>query len=229
MESGRVIPAFAGEPRRWTGRMLMAVILGLGIWNLIASLIDNLVVPALGTLMGQDGSLPASFTRNYDYPDLFVAVLKFWLAGIVAVSIHWFLQRERKTRVAQPSAVASNLAEPRIVPAPKAVQVTPVVPVGAPQPAVIAEVPAVRHIPVVQAPPVPVPARPVPMQAAFTPVMAPVVPPKAAPIPAPVVARSPVMAPVQNQPTLAKVEETKPKKKKQVYYNIVGEPVEVDE
>jgi large-conductance mechanosensitive channel len=78
------------QTRKWIGRILMAVILGEAIWALIVSLMSNLVVPWLGTMMGQTSGLPLSFTRNYDYPDLFVSVVTFCIAGIVAVSINHF-------------------------------------------------------------------------------------------------------------------------------------------
>src|SRR5689334_17864836 len=92
---------FAGDAvnsRQWTGRLLMGVILGLAIWNLIVSVMSNVVVPWLGALMGQDAGLPASFTRNYDYPDLFVSVLEFAVAGIVALSLNWWFQRTPSRR-----------------------------------------------------------------------------------------------------------------------------------
>jgi hypothetical protein len=239
METGPAGPVYAGDLRRWTGRALMAVILGLGIWNPIASVIDNIVVPAMGTLMGQDGSLPASFTRNYDYPDVFVALLKFCVAGIVAVSLNWLFQRERKRWVRVAESVAA---------APPIAAVAPAVPVR----------PAAPPAPVVRtAPAAPAPTR---VLATMTPVVpvapapprveAPMARPAAAPVPSVAAVKPiPVATPVKQEaavapaalrpatvPVLAapakpavKVEDKKPKKEKQIYYNLVGEPVEVDE
>ena len=65
----------ATDTRRWIGRIIMAVILGEAIWGLIVSVMNNVVVPWLGDVMGQSAGLPTSFTqRPYNYPDLFVSV-----------------------------------------------------------------------------------------------------------------------------------------------------------
>ena len=88
------------DSRKWIGRIIMAVILGEAIWSLIVSIMNNLVVPWLGDVMGQASGLPASFTqRPYDYPDLFISVLEFCIAGIVAVMLNYFLQWQRAGRV----------------------------------------------------------------------------------------------------------------------------------
>ena len=85
-----------GDARRWMGRIIMAVILGEAIWNLIVSVMSNLVVPWLGDVMGQSSGLPTSFTqRPYNYPDLFVSILEFCSAGIIAVIINYLFQRQR--------------------------------------------------------------------------------------------------------------------------------------
>src|SRR4029077_20606311 len=86
--------------RKWIGRILMAVILGEAIWNLIVSIMNNLVVPWMGDLFGQSSGLPTSFTqRPYNYPDLFVSILEFCIAGLVAAIINYFFQRPRAVRV----------------------------------------------------------------------------------------------------------------------------------
>ena len=55
------------DARKWIGRIIIAVILGEAIWSLIVSVMNNLVVPWLGDVMGQSSGLPASFTqRPYD-------------------------------------------------------------------------------------------------------------------------------------------------------------------
>src|SRR5437762_557433 len=70
------------DARKWIGRIIMAVILGEAIWSLIVSIMNNLVVPWLGDVIGQASGLPTSFTqRPYDYPDVFVSVLEFCIAG----------------------------------------------------------------------------------------------------------------------------------------------------
>src|SRR5437667_11977012 len=87
------------DARKWIVRIIMAVILGEAIWNLIVSIMNNLVVPWLGDVMGQASGLPTSFTqRPYDYPDLFISVLEFCIAGIVAVMVNYFLVRPEAGR-----------------------------------------------------------------------------------------------------------------------------------
>ncbi|MGH7867727.1 MAG: hypothetical protein ACREP9_08900, partial [Candidatus Dormibacteraceae bacterium] len=77
-------PYQKADTRRWIGRIIVAVILGEAIWGLIVSIMNNVVVPWLGDVMGQSTGLPTSFTqRPYDYPDLFVSVLEFGVAGLV--------------------------------------------------------------------------------------------------------------------------------------------------
>jgi large-conductance mechanosensitive channel len=103
------------ETRKWIGRILMAVILGEAIWALIVSVMSNLVVPWLGTMMGQTSGLPLSFTRNYDYPDLFVSVVTFCIAGIIAVSINHFTGGTRRTvqvKVRKTGSAAPQKAAP---------------------------------------------------------------------------------------------------------------------
>ena len=71
----------------------MAVILGEAIWGLIVSVMNNVVVPWLGDVMGQSAGLPTSFTqRPYNYPDLFVSVLEFCIAALVAAVLNYFFQ-----------------------------------------------------------------------------------------------------------------------------------------
>lgn len=230
------------SPRRQTGRMLMAVILGLGIWNLIVSLMTNVVVPWLGAVMGQDANLPASFTRNYDYPDLFVALLEFAVAGIVAISINWAFQRPQRRRMAravqpvdstsivppvQPAVVSPVTVQPMAPPQPIAPQPARVVAqtvLAAPEPARISATPVAPVAAVPVPPPVVQPAIGVSSTAAA---------PK--PAPTPTVQQTPpspttAVAPTKPaDPAKAKSEPAKPKKEKPVYYNLVGEPVASDE
>jgi hypothetical protein len=99
--------------RKWIGRIIMAVILGEAIWSLIVSVMNNLVVPWLGDVMGQSSGLPTSFTqRPYDYPDLFISVLEFCVAGIMAVTLNYFLQGQRPGRVKPVSSAPTPPVEP---------------------------------------------------------------------------------------------------------------------
>ena len=215
------------EARKWVGRIVMAVIFGEAIWHLIASVMDYVFVPWLGDVMGQSSGLPTSFTqRPYNYPDLFVSVLEFCIAAIVAISINWYFQRPGKpVRVQVKTATAV---------VPQAVATAPLV--AAPQPTIVAPAePAFTPVvpeyrPVAAAPPVVAPARvaapppPKPAVVAAPPPL-PALKPQVAPAPpAPAVAKSipaPVAAPQPPKP--------QPAKKKEVYYNIVGDPVSDDE
>src|SRR5438552_9378895 len=77
--------------RNWIGQIIVAVILGEAIWNLIVSVMNNLIVPWLGDVMGQSSGLPTSFTqRPYNYPDLFVSAVELCIAGIVSAMLNHF-------------------------------------------------------------------------------------------------------------------------------------------
>ena len=227
------------EARKWIGRIVMAVIFGEAIWHLIASVMDYVVVPWLGDVMGQSSGLPTSFTqRPYDYPDLFVSVLEFCIAAIVAISIDWYFQRPAKPVRVQ--------AKPAPVAVPQAVaSVPPVAPaqasIGAPaQPAFAPVVPEYRPVaaapvvapPRVAAPPPPKPpvvaTPPPPPKPAVVPT-----PPPPPPVPKPQVAPAtpaPVVTKPVSVPTPAsQPAKPQPPKKKEVYYNIVGDPVSDDE
>ena len=126
----KTITSEGADARKWIGRIIMAVILGEAIWSLIVSIMNNLVVPWLGDMMGQASGLPTSFTqRPYDYPDLFVSVLEFCIAGIVAVMLNYFLQRQRAGSVkpVKSSAATAPVEPARVVPqATAAAATTPV-------------------------------------------------------------------------------------------------------
>jgi hypothetical protein len=214
--------------RKWIGRLIIAVLLGEALWGLIVSVMNNVVVPWLGDVMGQSAGLPTSFTqRPYNYPELFVSVIEVCIAGLVAAVINYFFQRPAARRVktvknvptappgpirvisqAAPSAALTETAPPQFgiasaespasAPA-QDVRMYPVIP------SIL--VPAASDEPVA-----PIVAAPEPKPA--------VVAPLAPAIPNPV-ASKPMPAP--------KAEPAKPKKPKNVYYNIVGEPMPSDE
>ena len=232
--AGKTFPS--EDPRKWIGRILMAVILGEAIWNLIVSIMNNLVVPGLGDLFGQSSGLPTSFTqRPYNYPDLFVSVLEFCIAGIVAAILNYFFQRPRAVRVkpVQGPVLIPPVEPVRLVPRAEA-PAAPPQPATAPpitaQPAPIPP-PLTKSVP---APPASV-AKPAPIIPAAPVITTPpaLVPPVA---PAPITRASSVAPPPPQavsapkpQPPPPKAEPAKPKKPKEVYYNIVGEPMPSDE
>jgi hypothetical protein len=205
----------AADAGKWIGRVVIAVILAEGIWGFIVSVTNNLVLPALARTMGGDVQSPLYLGKgDFNVPALFTAVLELCFAGIAAVILNSWLQR--KPKVTRTRAV-------RVSP-------IPVQSIAPTQPT---------------APPLSPPAV-VPVQAS---VLVPSSPPMAAtvPVPAPV---TPVAAPAQTtspagpspgqfwsppepppQPKVAapapppKAKPSKPKPPKEVYYNIVGEPI----
>ncbi len=214
------------DTRRWIGRLIIAVLLGEAIWGLIVSFMNHVFVPWLGDIMGPSSGLPTSFTqRPYNYPELFVSVFEFCIAGLVAAIINYFLQRTGARRVKTvksasppgPVRVISQAA-PQSAPTettPRQFEMTP-----AASPVSAAEQ-DVRMYPVIPSILVPAasaePAAPIAPPEPKPAVVAPVVP-----VPAKPVAAKPA-------PPAPKAEPAKPKKPKNVYYNIVGEPMPSDE
>lgn len=172
---------------KWVGRVVVAVILGEGIWGLLVSITNNLALPAMARIMGADAQSPLYLGKSdYNFAALFTAVLELCFAGIVAVVLYSWAREPRRirTRVVQPARAAQEIR---------------------------AETAAVMSAPIVSPPVVsPLAAtedRPVPPSE-------PVKPVQAAPAP-----------PTPPQPA----KPAKPKKQKEVYYNIVGEPIETDD
>jgi hypothetical protein len=206
MDQAKTFTSEGPDARKWMGRIIIAVILGEAIWSLIVSVMNNVVVPWLGDVVGQSSGLPASFTqRPYNYPDLFVSIAEVCIAGITAMILNYFFTRPRGGRVKPvKSPVPIAPVEPaRVVPqavsaVANAQGTSPVTPPA----------PQAKSNPVI--PPAPIPlARP----AAVAP-------------PAPPVANSVASKPL---PTAPKAEPPKLKKPKEEYYNSVGERVASDD
>jgi large-conductance mechanosensitive channel len=252
-QTARTFTAEGVDTRKWVGRIITAVILGEAIWNVIVSVMNNVVVPWLGDLFGQSSGLPTSFTqRPYNYPELFVSIIEFCIAGLVAAILNYFFQRPRTRKISRAQGP---------------VLVTPVEPVRvSPQDATTAAMyqtstnqtrtnpartneastnqagtsqvttnqTAMNQIAMSQAaisqptlpaspPPPPPKLDPVSPIAPVTAVQ--VSKPVDIPPPAPPVV-NPVVKPVA---ALPKAAPSKPKKPKEVYYNIVGEPMPSDD
>jgi hypothetical protein len=207
-EPGKAFTSEGVEARQWIGRIIMAVILGEAIWSLIVSVMNNLVVPWLGDMMGPSSGLPTSFVqRPYDYPALFVSVVELCLAVIVALSLNYVFQRstagraKRGQRLVSTAPAAPARDAGRSAAAPQAREAMTEIKSPVPPPAPLAR-------PAPAAPPSPVASPPPPPAPHLAPAAA---PPPAAPVAA------------------AKPQPSAPKKPKEVYYNIVGEPVSSDE
>jgi hypothetical protein len=205
----------------WIGRVVIAVILAEAIWGFIVSVTNGLVLPLLARTMGGDVQSPLYLGKgDINVPALFTAVLELCFAGIAAVVLNSFLQR--KSRVPRKLVrVTSTPAQPSIPvqsPAPP-----PSVPVAAPVQAAVSVPPPVT--PAVSAPaPVMIPAAPPQVTASATASSA--TAPKASdsaqswspPAPSP-------QAKAAAPPPLVKPKPAKPKPPKEIYYNIVGEPI----
>ena len=232
-QTGKKFTSEGADAGNWIGRIIVAVILGEAIWSLIVSVMNNLVVPWLGDVMGPSSGVPTSFSqRPYDYPDLFVSVLELGIAGLVAAVLNYFFERPRAGRVKPVKRIipTAALESARVVP-PAAPAVVPhqatmthaTLPL-APEP--VAAPPVAKPDPVT--PPAPVgvaPEPPAPSTPSVTPT--PVARPLAVVPPTPPVAPNSVAA--KPLPPAPKAEPAKPKKPKEVYYNIVGEPMPSDE
>ncbi len=114
--------------RRWIGRIIIAVILGEAVWTLIVSVMNNLIVPWLGDVMGQSSGLPTSFVqRPYNYPELFVSIFEVCIAGLVAAILNYFVQRPQVQSAQRINSVKSSVParplqifpEPEKTPAPR--------------------------------------------------------------------------------------------------------------
>jgi hypothetical protein len=198
----------AADTGRWIGRVIIAVILAEAIWGFIASLTSNLVLPLLARAMGGDVQSPLYLGKgDINVPALFVTVLELCFAGIVAVILNSAVQRKPKMiRV-------------------KAVRVSPIPPQpAAPPPSPQRVIPPVQVVAQEQplSPPAVTYSAPGPTPLPLTPV-APATSPEqfwSPPEPAP---QPKAVAPPP--PSKPPAKPTKPKAPKEVYYNIVGEPI----
>jgi len=176
---------------------MVAVILAEGIWGLLVSLTRDLIVPFLARQMSADPQSPLYLGKgDYDFPSLFIASLELCLACIVAaVPYAWSKGQPKPARTRTVIVRKAALAAPA-----QALSIAP--------PTEAAAVPAQSPAAATRIPEPPTPAQPVassvpaaqpqPVSAAAQPA----IPPKAAP-----------------------AKPGKPKPPKEVYYNIVGEPI----
>jgi hypothetical protein len=185
---------------RWIGRVVVAVILAEAIWGFIVSLTNSLVLPALARIMGGDPQSPLYLGKgDFNVPAIFSSILEVCLSGIVAVILYQWTRSAPRVRVkaVKVRTVAAKTSMPSIAP----ISVTP-------PPASVPSVPAVTPQPISVPPPAAVSAPPVQPSAAAPPITT------AAQQPSP-------SAPKPAAPAKAE----KPKKPREVYYNIVGEPI----
>jgi hypothetical protein len=187
---------------KWIGRVLIAVLIGEGIWGLIVSVTNNLILPLLARTMGADVQSPLYLGKGeFNVPAVFMSVLELCFAGIVAVILNSWVQRT-------PRVIRSKVARISPIPAqPAATQPPAAVPVQAAAPSVPATAPVAA--PAAPSKPAPTPSASSPGQFWS--------PPEPSPQPKAVAPPPP--------PTKGPTKPAKPKAPKEVYYNIVGEPI----
>jgi hypothetical protein len=191
----------AMDAGKWIGRVLIAVLLGEGIWGLIVSLTNNLILPLLSRVMGADAQSPLYLGKgDVNVPALFIALLELWFAAIIAVILNSWVQRKPRLTRAKPVRVSP-------IPAPQPQPQSPasVVPMQSATPGPLPK--PMAPAPVMQSPTAPASSAP-PGQFWS--------PPEPAQ-PKPAAAAAPPAKPA------------KPKRPKEVYYNIVGEPITPDD
>jgi hypothetical protein len=202
-DTARPSPPDTGQ---WIGRVLIAVILGEGIWGLIVSVTNNLILPSMARIMGTDARSPLSLGNGqFNVPGLFISVLELCFAGIVAVILNSLIQIQRK-----PKPTRS-----------KPVRVTPIpVKPAAPRPSPLSILPASAPEPAPQAAP-----KAVPETVTATPAA-----------PPPTASQSPGQFWSPPEPAPAKTvtpppppKPAKPKPPREIVYNSVGDPLPFDD
>jgi hypothetical protein len=182
-------PADTGK---WIGCVLIAVILGEGLWGLIVSLTNNLLLPLLARVMVADAKSPLYLGKgDINVPALFTSVLELCFAAMVAVILNSWVQRRTRPTRSQAVSVRPIPAQPAALP--------------------------------------PSPPTAVPVQAAAS-----VPPPAKATASAPssgqfwsapeLSSQAKATAPA-SPPAKPSAKPEKPKPAKEIYYNIVGEPI----
>ena len=207
----------AADTGKWIGRVVIAVILAEGIWGFIVSVTNNFVLPMLARTMGGDVQSPLYLGKgDFNVPALFTAVLELCFAGIAAVILNSWLQRKPRVSRTRAAVRVSPIAMPSIAPR------QPMAPPPS-SPAVVpvqASVSVPSSAPMAVTAPVPAPATPaaVPAQTTASPAA-----------PSPGQFWSPPEPPPQPKvavpPPPPKAKPSKPKPPKEIYYNIVGEPI----
>ncbi|MGA8491667.1 MAG: hypothetical protein WB711_14670 [Terriglobales bacterium] len=204
----------------WIGRVVIAVILAEAIWGFIVSVTNGLILPLLARTMGADAQSPLYLGKgDFNVPSLFTAVLELCFAGIAAVILNSFLQRKprlTRSKTVRVSSIVSPIPTQPVAPPKSIVQpASPAPVVASVQAAVSVPVAPVVTVPVST----PVVSSPGPAQTAA----APTSPGQFWSPPEPSPQAKAAAPPPPSPPPKAKP--AKPKPPKEIYYNIVGEPI----
>jgi hypothetical protein len=237
------------------GLLLAETALGL-IVSIVRDVIFPLMAMAMGTDPNSPLSLGP---QNFNWPNLLSAIMELCLAGIVAILVNsWMQRRPRQVRGRSMSLSQAAAPIPVQAPVPVQATAPRPAPAAAPaayaapaRPPASAPTEPPRNVAPSTAPP---PARPVapavsaPATMAATPVVNPATAPTQPSINQAPVAGAPTLPPAAGarptaaqpaapqptsqappKPVAAPPSSAKPKKPKQVYYNLVGEPIESDD
>jgi hypothetical protein len=180
---------------KWIARVILAVIVGEAIWGLLVSLTSGLIVPGLARVMGGDPQ-SAIYLGKGDFN--LTAIFISVLELCLAGLVGLILYQSMQPRVAR---VRVKTVKVKTVAAKSSM---PSIAPASFAPPSVPETPSAVPKPVAPLPPVAAPAP------------APVATVAAAPPPPPQAKPAPVAAPAKP---------SKPKKPAEVYYNIVGEPI----
>ena len=97
------------DTKQWIGLLLIAVIVGEGVWGLIVSVTNNLVLPFLSRTMGADPQSPLYLGKgDFNIPALFTSVLELCFAGIVAVILNSWVRRPVRRKVKRMKPVPTD-------------------------------------------------------------------------------------------------------------------------
>jgi hypothetical protein len=140
----------AAGSRKWIGRLIVAVVAGLAVWNFVVSLTSHVVIPALARVLPADPQSPFYLgAGDYNVAAFFTSVLELCFAAIAAALVSSATNRHskparRKAPVAIPSK-ALPLAAPAGSPIQMPVsQAAPAPAAEAPKPANSAQQPAAQ-------------------------------------------------------------------------------------
>jgi len=106
------------DSRVWFGRILIGVVLGQAIWGFLASITDNLALPALARFMGGDAQSPLYLGKgDFKVAALFTSFVELCFAGIAAILLNsWSRKAVRvRSKSLRPAPVSAPPQAPFVV------------------------------------------------------------------------------------------------------------------
>ena len=105
----------APDASKWIGRVVIAVIVAEAIWGFIVSITNNLLLPLLARTMGGDVQSPLYLGKgDFNVPALFTSVLELCFAGIAAVILNSWVQRKPTVTRSKVVRVSPIPAQPAV-------------------------------------------------------------------------------------------------------------------